>query len=145
MSQQQGWPRSTFLGCPGTELRANILPRAAYEIPHGKVCFSQVNASWWSLSCPMHSSHGLRTHRDFDMRWACTNVPSCGELDSLMSGVFFSYSSLLLLFSYFICTKIPPLITRQRMYESYLVFPKSSLLYNILYNLGYISAVPSLL
>lgn len=41
--------------------------------------------------------------------------------------------------------KFPPLITRQRMYEFYLVFPKSSLLHNILCKLGCISAVPSLL
>lgn len=106
---QQEWPRSTFLGCPGTQLHASILPQAAHEIPHGKVCFSQMNASWWSLSCLMYSSHGLRTHRDFDMRWACISLPSCGELDALMPGIFFSYSALLLLSIHFVvCTKVPP-------------------------------------
>lgn len=42
------------------------------------------------------------------MRWASTNLPSCGELDSLMPGIFFPYSAHLLLSSHFaVCTEAP--------------------------------------
>lgn len=87
-----------------------------------------MNASWHSRSPPVYSSQGLRTRGElaWDISWTCTNLPSHGEVDSLMSGMLLSYSALLLLSSHFVACTSPvplPLTMKQRIYEYYLVFP----------------------